>query len=138
MSITTAPNAFSQFFAPIWNEEAFDPDVGPTMTLNDERFGVKRPLTDEEYINLTHEFVSATSQPQAKPLLGTNNFNYPMRTLFADTHNIRLQDFSNFDVRTQNYVEYDVRQYKSPPTYEVKKFRHLRFLQTGILFNSNL
>ena len=105
--------------APMWSEEAFDPEVFPTMILNDERYAIKRPLTDEEYINFTHEFVSASSQSQAKVPFTPSSFMYQMRTPFTDAHNTRLQDFSNFDIRTEDFSPYEVPR-KPPPAYEVK------------------
>ena len=120
MSIATAESTFSQFFTPMWNEETFDPDSFPTMILNDERYGMKRPLTDEEYINLTHEFVAAASQTQTKLPFASSNFNSQLRTPFADAHNTRLQEYPNLDVRTQPYMSYDFPPKPPPPAYQVR------------------
>lgn len=104
----------------MWGEEAFDPDVFPTMILNDERYSLKRPLTDEEYINLTHEFVAASTQSQTKTPFVPNSFTFQMRTPFTDAQTSRWQDYSNFDITAQDYSSYDVPR-KPPPAYEVKE-----------------
>lgn len=102
----------------MWTEQAFDPDTFPTMILNDEKYALKRPLTDEEYINLTHEFVCSSGQMQPKFPLGTTNFGYQMRTSFTDTCDTRIHDYTSQDLRGQNYAAYENRHH-SPPSYEV-------------------
>ena len=124
MCTVASGNGIAQLSAPMWSEETFDPDVFPTMILNDERYAVKRPLTDEEYINFTHDFVSATSQSQSKVPFVPNSFGYQMRTPFADAHNTRLQDYSNFDMRAKHFTSYDV-PHKPPPVYEVSIYTSL-------------
>ena len=103
---------------PMWTEQAFDPDAFPTMILNDEKYALKRPLTDEEYISLTHEFVCSSGQMQPKFSLGTTNFGYQMRTSFPDTCDTRIHDYTSLDMRGQNYTAYENRHH-SPPSYEV-------------------
>ncbi|XP_065054064.1 helix-loop-helix protein 10-like [Rhopilema esculentum] len=107
----------------MWTEEAFDPDSFPTMILNDEKYAHKRPLTDEEYITLTQEFVCASAQSQSKFPMASTNFASQMKSPFIDTNNARQYDFSGYDFRPQNFMSYDF-QPNSVQPFEVRRKRH--------------